>query len=158
MGRGILQLGWKKSALLTLRLIGCYYQPPLGTKEALNYFTSSLYETIAKINLDSIDVVIVEDFNANHSSWWTLDSTSSVERLLQQYFQSLGRDNWIVGEHTWTPTEVWHPFWIVRSFCRRIRCASCALPVKFGPSCLQAPVQFFELAFERPLNNQHHST
>ena len=71
-------------------LLGCYYRPPTGTTEAVNRFTSSLDTTFAQINLKSTDVIIVEDFNATHSSWCTLDTTTSAGRSLHQTFLSLG--------------------------------------------------------------------
>ena len=88
---------WEESSWIEVQLhssrpllLRCYNRPPTGTIEAENRFTSSLDTTFAEINLKSTDVIIVEDFNATHSSLGTLDTTSSAGRSFHQTFLSLG--------------------------------------------------------------------
>ncbi len=88
---------WEESSWVEVQLhsscpllVGCYYRPPLGTTQVVNCFTSSLETTFARINLASTNVIIVGDFNATHSSWCTLDTTTSTGRLLHQTFLTLG--------------------------------------------------------------------
>ena len=88
---------WEESSWIEVQLhssrpllLRCYNRPPTGTIEAENRFTSSLDTTFAEINLKSTDVIIVEDFNATHSSLGTLETTSSAGRSFHQTFLSLG--------------------------------------------------------------------
>ena len=53
-------------------------------------FITALESAFSMINLSSMDVVLLGDFNATSSAWCALDNTNIAGRLLEQAFLSLG--------------------------------------------------------------------
>ena len=93
-------LGWSECAWIQVEqsgsnsrrplLIGCYYRPPKYSIMDVDEFITALESAFLMINLSSMDVVLLGDFNATSSAWCALDNTNIAGRLLEQAFLSLG--------------------------------------------------------------------